>query len=55
MAVREALLLADGHPIHLVAAWLGHDPRVLVAIYAHARRDELHALGTSCQEPENCL
>lgn len=37
MAVREALLLADGHPIHLVAAWLGHDPRVLVAIYAHAR------------------
>lgn len=39
------LMLDQGHPPHSVAAWLGHDPTVLLSIYAKA--DELRAVGAS--------
>ena len=41
------LMLDRGHPPHTVAAWLGHDPAVLLSIYADAKADELRAAGTS--------
>lgn len=42
-----SLMLTRGIPVHIVAAWLGHDPRVLVSIYAHAKTDDLRAAGAS--------
>lgn len=32
---------------HIVAGWLGHDPAVLLSIYADAKADELRAAGAS--------
>lgn len=37
------LMLDAGHPVHVVAAWHGHDPAVLLSIYADAKADELRA------------
>ncbi|BBY67772.1 tyrosine-type recombinase/integrase [Mycolicibacterium helvum] len=42
-----SLMLDQGQPPHIVAAWLGHDPAVLLSIYAHAKPDELRAVGAS--------
>lgn len=42
-----SLMLDRGQPPHIVAAWLGHDPAVLLSIYAHAKPDELRAVGAS--------
>lgn len=40
-------LLALKHPLHIVAAWLGHHPKVLASTYTHAQTDDLRAVGTS--------
>jgi integrase len=39
------LMLDQRQPPHIVAAWLGHDPAVLLSIYADAKADELRAAG----------
>jgi hypothetical protein len=40
-------MLADGLPVHVVAAWHGHDPAVSLSIYSDAQRDDLHAAGAA--------
>ncbi len=47
-ATRRGSLRPDQRqPPHIVAAWLGHDPAVLLSIYADAKADELRAVGAS--------
>lgn len=41
------LMLDRGIPVHIVAAWHGHDPAVSLKIYADAKADELRAAGAS--------
>ena len=41
------LMLDQNKPVHIVAAWHGHDPAVLLSIYSDAKADELRAAGTS--------
>jgi integrase len=41
-----SLMLAGGMPVHVVAAWHGHDPAVSLSIYSHAQRD-LRAAGAA--------
>lgn len=40
-------MLAAGQPVHVVAAWHGHDPAVLLRNYAHADRDALADAGAT--------
>ena len=40
-------MLDAGHPVHIVAAWHGHDPAVLLSIYSDAEADELRAASAS--------
>lgn len=40
-----SLMLDQGHPVHIVAAWHGHNPAVSLSIYADAKADELRAAG----------
>ena len=42
-----SLMLASGTPVHIVAAWHGHDPAVSLSIYSHAQLDDLRAAGAS--------
>ncbi len=42
-----SLMLDRGHPVHVVAAWHGHDPSMSLSIYADAKADELRAAGGS--------
>ncbi|MCA4726902.1 tyrosine-type recombinase/integrase [Mycolicibacterium fortuitum] len=42
-----SLMLDRGIPVHIVAAWHGHDPAVSLSIYADAKTDELKAAGAS--------
>lgn len=42
-----SLMLDRGMPVHIVAAWHGHDPAVSLAVYADAKADELRAAGAS--------
>lgn len=42
-----SLMLDQGHPPHIVAAWHGHDPAVALSIYADVKADELRAVGAS--------
>jgi integrase len=42
-----SLMLDQGQPVHVVAAWHGHDPAVSLSIYADAKADELRAAGAS--------
>ncbi|OBC07565.1 integrase [Mycobacterium sp. 852013-50091_SCH5140682] len=42
-----SLMLDQGHPVHIVAAWHGHDPAVSLSIYSDAKADELRAAGSS--------
>jgi site-specific recombinase XerD len=42
-----SLVLDQGHPPHIVAAWHGHDPAVALSIYADVKADELKAAGAS--------
>jgi integrase len=41
------LMLDQNKPVHIVAAWHGHDPAVLLSIYSDAKADELRAAGAS--------
>lgn len=41
------LMLDRGIPVHIVAAWHGHDPAVALSIYSDAKADELRAAGAS--------
>jgi integrase len=40
-----SLMLASGIPVHIVAAWHGHDPAVSLSIYSDAQADDLRAAG----------
>lgn len=42
-----SLMLAGGLPVHVVAAWHGHDPAVSLSIYSDAQRDDLRAAGAA--------
>jgi integrase len=42
-----SLMLDQGHPPHIVAAWHGHDPAVALSIYSDVKADELRAVGAS--------
>lgn len=42
-----SLMLDQGHPPHIVAAWHGHDPAVALSIYSDVKADELRAAGAS--------
>lgn len=42
-----SLMLAGGLPVHIVAAWHGHDPAVSPSIYSDAQRDDLRAAGAA--------
>ena len=42
-----SLMLDQGHPVHIVAAWHGHDPAVSLSIYSDAKVDELLAASES--------
>ena len=37
--------MSMGYPVHLVAAWLGHDPVMTQRVYAHVHQFELRELG----------
>jgi integrase len=41
------LMLDQNKPVHIIAAWHGHDPAVLLSIYSDAKADELRAAGAS--------
>jgi hypothetical protein len=41
------LMLDRGIPVHIVAAWHGHDPAVALSIYSDAQAGELRAAGAS--------
>ena len=41
------LMLDQNHPVHIVAAWHGHDPSVSLPIYSEAKADELRAASAS--------
>jgi integrase len=42
-----SLMLDARHPVHIVAAWHGHDPAVSLSIYSEAKSDELRAAGAA--------
>lgn len=42
-----SLMLDQRQPVHIVAAWHGHDPAVSLSIYSDAKADELRAAGAS--------
>jgi site-specific recombinase XerC len=42
-----SLMLTSGIPVHVVAAWHGHDPAVSLSIYSDAQPDDLRAAAAS--------
>ncbi|WP_433622266.1 site-specific integrase [Nocardia sp. CA-120079] len=42
-----SLMLALGIPVHIVAAWHGHDPAVSLGIYSDAQPEDLRAAGAA--------
>jgi integrase len=40
-----SLMLALGYPVHVVAAWLGHDPVMTQRVGAHVHAAEMRCLG----------
>ncbi len=42
-----SLMLAGGMPVHIVAAWHGHDPTVSLSIYSDAQLEDLRAAGAA--------
>jgi integrase len=42
-----SLMLTSGIPVHVVAAWHGHDPAVSLSIYSDAQLDDLRAAAAS--------
>jgi integrase len=45
-----SLMLGLGYPVHVVAAWLGHDPAMTQRVYAHVHTDEMRALVNAFDE-----
>ncbi len=43
-----SLMVALGYPVHVVAAWLGHDPVMTQPVYAHVHAAEKRPLGEAC-------
>jgi hypothetical protein len=54
-------MLSLGYPVHVVAAWLGHDPVMTQRLYAHVHVAEMRSHGeafgqamtpiSECQSP----
>lgn len=42
-----SLMLALGIPVHIVAAWHGHDPAMSLSVYSETHADELKAAGAA--------
>ena len=42
-----SLMLDRGIPVHIVPAWLGHDPSMLLSTYTHAGAAELRDAGAA--------
>lgn len=42
-----SLMLALGIPVHIVAAWHGHDPAVSLGVYSDAQPEDLRAAGAA--------
>ncbi|MFE2997375.1 tyrosine-type recombinase/integrase [Nocardia sp. NPDC059246] len=42
-----SLMLASGIPVHIVAAWHGHDPAVSLSIYSDVQPEDLEAAGAA--------
>jgi integrase len=42
-----SLMLASGTPVHIVAAWHGHDPAVSLSIYSDAQPEDLRTAGAA--------
>jgi hypothetical protein len=42
-----SLMLTSGIPVHIVAAWHGHDPAVSLSIYSDAQPEDLKAAGAA--------
>lgn len=42
-----SLMLALGIPVHIVAAWHGHDPAMSLSVYSDTHADELKAAGAA--------
>ena len=42
-----SLMLDQGHPPHIVAAWHGHTPAISLGTYSDAKADELRAAGAA--------
>jgi hypothetical protein len=38
-------MLSLGYPVHVVAAWLGHDPVMTQRVHAHVHTEALRSLG----------
>jgi hypothetical protein len=49
-----SLMLASGIPVHVVAAWHGHDPAVSLSISSEAQRDDLRAPAPHCSPRHRC-
>jgi integrase len=51
-----SLMLGLGNPVHVVAAWLGHDPVMTRRVYAQVHRAELQSRGEAYAGPsrQNC-
>ncbi|WP_228566967.1 tyrosine-type recombinase/integrase [Nocardia sp. SYP-A9097] len=47
-----SLMLASGIPVHIVAAWHGHDPAMSLSIYSDAHPRDLKAAGAALFGPE---
>ncbi|MFE9320032.1 recombinase XerD [Nocardia sp. NPDC052278] len=43
-------MLKSSIPVHIVAAWHGHDPAMPVRVYADAQPDDLRAAGAALFE-----
>ncbi|MEE3853213.1 site-specific integrase [Gordonia sp. LSe1-13] len=41
------VLLSEGHQVHAVAAWLGHDPAMTLSVYGHALPSATQAAGAA--------
>lgn len=42
-----SLMLKAGTPVHIVAAWHGHDPSMSLGVYADAQADDLRSAGAA--------
>ncbi|WP_019926573.1 hypothetical protein [Nocardia sp. BMG111209] len=40
-------MLARGIPVHIVAAWHGHEPTMTLSVYSDAQPEDLEAAGAA--------